>query len=658
MNAKAFTSKNLFCACTFAVLVTSICIFAFIFVYTCAPNCAYAKDYSVSKVDINANVCNDASLDVVEKRTFEFDGSFTCVWWEFKKLPQNSKLKVNGVSLKFQDENGGWQKLKSVPFDTYWRDAGGPGGFAYSFDKAKNAIYVFFEAQDTSMQVKLDITYKNAAQIYDDTAELYWQYVGPAWEVDSKDVNMTLTLPNTSGASFELGGDVRAWGHGNLYGSVSAASNNQIIYDTGTVKSGQFAEARVLFPRTWLNVASSTVLNAHKGETRINEVLSEEAQWADQANAQRTKARVFIFGFVALCVLVIIACVLIYWRKGKEYKPNFTDQYWRDEPYPNANPCVVGRVWRMNKEDNNDFMAQIMWLCDNGFINIGVEKQQKQRLLLGPKEIEMYFLERKNQLGEDALDNVNKRVMHILFDLIAGGQNKLYLDDISAYAQDNPEVFKAEIEAWQGFVEDETQKLQLFEDGSFGWQMITKCLAFIPLIIAIVIFWFTSLIFQIVCSVPTLIVCLLISRSVSKRSKLGADVYAKCKALKNWLQDFTALDERIPTDIKVWGKFMVYAYLFGIAQEVSRKLKGAMPQTFNDENFDTFDAGYVPWYWLWFYHPHTNVQTSFSDAFDTAFTNAFSTAFSNNSSGEGFGGGFSGGFSGGGGFGGGGGGAR
>ena len=67
-----------------------------------------------------------------------------------------------------------------------------------------------------------------------------------------------------------------------------------------------------------------------------------------------------------------------------------------------------------------------------------------------------------------------------------------------------------------------------------------------------------------------------------RRSKQGAEDYARAKALKRWLKDFTLLNERIPTDVKVWGQFMVYAFMFGVAAKVIKQLRGAVPELFSE----------------------------------------------------------------------------
>ena len=138
-----------------------------------APAPALAKSYSMPEVSIEATVNADGSLHVVEQRTFDFDGSFTCVWWEFNKLYWPKELQVNGVFLTLGMDSPAnaataSMPLEEVPFKTLWRSEGGPGRAAYSVDTAYDGVYVFFDVSNTLMRVTLDYTVLNAVEMYTD----------------------------------------------------------------------------------------------------------------------------------------------------------------------------------------------------------------------------------------------------------------------------------------------------------------------------------------------------------------------------------------------------------------------------------------------------------------------------------------------------------
>lgn len=115
--------------------------------------------------------------------------------------------------------------------------------------------------------------------------------------------------------------------------------------------------------------------------------------------------------------------------------------------------------------------------------------------------------------------------------------------------------------------------------------------------------------------VITMVFLLIISRFMERRTQKGADAYAKCEALKRWLKDFSRLKERPVLDIKVWGEFLVYAYLFGVADEVIDELRDTVPELFTEDATLAASSYYVPWWYIYSTHSMTNGMPSFANSF-------------------------------------------
>ena len=123
---------------------------------------------------------------------------------------------------------------------------------------------------------------------------------------------------------------------------------------------------------------------------------------------------------------------------------------------------------------------------------------------------------------------------------------------------------------------------------------------------------------------------------------------AQLKALRNWLKDFTRLNEAIPTDVVLWNRLLVMAVVLGVADEVIKQLETVLPEVLHDD----YMSSTYGWYYV---GPHGSPYRSFQSNYGSAHdVSTAKIAASESSSGGGGGGGFSGG--GGGGFGGGGGG--
>ena len=649
-------------ALRFAVLfVLALALFSC--VSAIAPQQALAKSYDMPKTTIDATIQPNGDLHVVEQREFDFSGSYTAVWWEFDSLPSGSSIEINSVSMADADSAGNataaLSSLSSTPFQVKWRESGGPGNTSYSFDEPKNTVYVFFNKDDQNAIIQLDYTVKLAAQSYSDVGELYWQFVGSGWAEASDNVTMTLHLPVASGQTVTAGDNVRAWGHGPLNGTVAInEEQGTVTYTAPHVSSGNYAEARVVFPTAWLSSVDSKAKNSHESTSRLSTVLSEEQTWADTANAQRGMQMGSLVFAIVLCVALLAWGIRSFIRYGKELKPNFTDEYWRDVPVEGEHPAVVARIWRFGKEDPSDLSATIMHLANAGALLINKGAYEKKKMFR-TKQVEAYYLTRVPEAELKLNSEIDRKAMSFLFDTVGKGEPSLWLDSIKEYAEANPESFNNEMMAWQGMVTSHANAGEYIEGYSNSKTVRMAVVAVLLIVFSFALGIVMDNLLVIVPCAITGIALLVVSRFMSRRTQKGADAYARCQALKKWLTEFSALNERPTTDVKVWGEFMVYAYIFGVAKEAIAELRKAVPEMFNVDDSLAANTAYVPW-WVWYssygYGPAAGLP-DFGSMLESSLTESVQAVESvlsgDSSSGGGFGGGFS--MGGGGGFGGGGG---
>lgn len=559
---------------------------------------AHADSYTMPKVDITAQAETDGSLHVVEQRTFSFDGDFSAVWWTFGDLPDGAELQVNAARMVPVDEAGEPvgepETLERAPFVLSWRDEGGPGHDAYSVDVAKDTVYVFFDGSEKRLLVELDYTVKNGVQAYADVGEVYWKFVGEQWGADSSNVTLTLALPVPSGATVEPGVTVRAWGHGPLDGAVGVNGDGSVTYTVPNVEAGDYAEARVVFPESWLTNLPSGTEQTHRTEKHLEDALAEEQAWADSANAARVASLAFIIAAALVCVAALAVGLWAYFRYGKEHVPAFKDDYWRDVPSPSVHPAEIGRLWRWDHASSDDFTATLMHLSCTGGLRIDRAPAAEDG-----SAAEGYVLTRLPGAEQAASHPLDREALRILFDVVAEGRDAVRFDELSAYGAAHPQEFKDALDGWQGMLSAQVNKRAFFEYEGSKWQFRIIALAVVLAVAAVLAWIWAGNLFPVVFAIPTVVALALLGNHTSRRSVEGNELCAKCKALRNWLRDFSTLDERPPTDVKVWGAFMVYAYLFGIADKVVDELKVTMPQLFGDEV--AMGPGYtlLPW-WYWY----------------------------------------------------------
>ena len=66
---------------------------------------------------------------------------------------------------------------------------------------------------------------------------------------------------------------------------------------------------------------------------------------------------------------------------------------------------------------------------------------------------------------------------------------------------------------------------------------------------------------------------------------LGKENIRRMLGFKKFLKDFTIINEREPYEVGMWDEYLVFAALFGIADEVAEQFKDIYPQFFNENTY-------------------------------------------------------------------------
>ena len=624
------------------------------------PRVARADGYSIDAVDIDATISADGSLDVLEYRTFDFDGSYHGVYW---KIPTdaNGSLGIETRITAVGEVIGG----QFVAFEEDYSER----DHTYQLSDYGSYIKVKLYAAHAYEEATFVIGYTdtNLAARYDDVSELYWKFVSDGWDVESRNVTCTVHLPVPEGRTVEPEENVRAWGHGPLDGEV-AFEGNDVVYRAPGVGTSEFAEARIVFPEDWLSETTS------RGGRMLQTILAEEQAWADEANARRRNARILSYGSTGLGLVGTLIAFLMplaaLIRYRRNMRPHFDDKYFRDVP-TDDHPAVLGALYRGGAPEGEDFSASLMRLTDLGAVHLELVTLESKGLLGRTKKSKDYRLtldearvEALRQQG--VLDAVDNRTILMVFDDIERfshattfqeqTSNSVMFSDFEKVAKSHPNSYADAYEGWQAIVTSEVARRRFLKSSKPTGRALAVGAATLSIVLfaatvflmaAQVMLWYVAAVLLVV-QVITCTVSILVALKLKPFSDEAIEVRAKLKALRNWLRDFTRLKEAVPRDVVLWNRLLVMAVVLGVADEVIEQLKTTMPEILSD-------PAIMPTY-AWYYagphgRPYQSINTSVASAHHVSTA---ATASSSWSSGGGGGGGFSGG--GGGGFGGGGGG--
>ncbi len=586
---------------------------------------AAAKSFSITTVDIDATVRPNGDLRVHETRVLDFDGDFSFVYWDLDSTGSDG-LEVTAASGPGADGTG---SVQYVP--TQDVEARPPGTYAVAPLGAQSVrVLLFFRVSDASAQFGVDYIARGAAKRWDDIGELYWQFVGDQASVPADHVRVTVHLPASVARD-----QVRAWAHGPLWGNVTIAPDASVVMTVDPLPAETFVEGRILFPAAALSRAQPTA------GAREAAVLAAEKQWADEANSERLWARVKTivwsavgFGFPLVAVILVM---VLYIKYGREPKTQFQAQYWRDIPQPPLPPALVGFIWRMGSVGRDDATATLLDLVNRKVIDIERVTVHKERLL-GKDDAISYRL----TLHDERLDELlpyERHLVKFLFHEIADGST-LVLSELKELAKTHRAAFAKGYSTWTTMVTKEGERRKYLDARADRMAFAGAALAFVGIVAAGAAAVFSGWLWFFV-GIPLCVVLVFVSRTIKRRSQEAAELHAEYAALERYLKDFGRLQEKPPDAVVLWEAFLVYAVVFGIADDVVKAMTVTVPAVIDDPAFR-------PSYFLWFASPGDGGMAAFSEMHQS-FSEAVSVATSSSSSGSGGGGGFSGGGGGGGG---------
>ncbi|MDD4169321.1 MAG: DUF2207 domain-containing protein [Desulfotomaculaceae bacterium] len=592
------------------------------------------RSFTMQQVVVEAEVLSDCSMQVTERLTVDFSGQ----WNGFFITIPRSDSPVQNVTVS---ENG--RPYTFNPETKY----GPPGTYLIKNESNKTTIDWSINAKDE--QRVFDISYRvvNAVKVHSDVAELYRKFIGSDNAQRIREVLVNLKLP-TGAANYEQGKDILIWGHGPLNGEVNFTAPDAVAWQVKNLGPYTFVEGRVVMPAALFSGAPA---EAYTGKTALAGILSEESDWAKDANRQRWQARAEIGGAAAIVLLALGIAFLLWRRYGKAYSTQFDGPYYRELP-GQYSPAELSVLWNYKKIKAQDLTATIMDLARRRFLSIE-EERQEVRKMLGTREVKTYrltFLPAPEPASlrkpEEAVLRPHERdLLDYLEKTIAGGRGFVYLSDIEQYAKKNGRAFYDFWRQWTAGLNKQGEDMDFFAH-SDNIPLITLLAGLLLFILGTMAVANTEMSILGAALIFAGVVVGLVPRSFKKRSAAGQEDFTRWQAFRRFLQHFSQMERYEIPSLIVWEHYLVYAVTLGVAREVIKQLEIVFPNM-QDGDYH-FGYGWLNYGSL---NSFQGLHDSFNDIGNVVERSVKSAqaAVSKSSSGSGGGGGFSSGGGGGGG---------
>ena len=429
-------------------------------------------------------------------------------------------------------------------------------------------------------------TIKNAMTIYNDYAEINWDFV-PNMGVNIDNIDVEIKLPQNN---FDAEKDIYFYGHGVSDASVNIDLNNtqKIAVSVDRLRGQEEVEIRLFFPSNVMQkgLNQSNYINENGYDYLINEeqkILDTEQSFYNRRIALIISSLI-IFGLTI--ALLIFKIVYIYQNYDKEHKSDFDAKYYRELPasYP---PAEMGYLYRFKEVTMDDMNATLMDLIRRKYIKI----DYSGTVLTENKPNYKMIYDRDKDTS--SLKSYEKFLLSWYFDSISGGKDTLTLNEIDNYlkSESNAIEYQKKNNEWILLVTKESEKNDFFDNvgkkANSGYFFVgLGFLDFFLLLFGVIAFsitWFSLLAFVILSLSISYVIYV---RQVKRRSKQGNEDFVRWRAFKNFLEDFSHFEDYPVPGVEVWEHYLVYATSFGIADLVEKQLRTRFNELHREQEFN------------------------------------------------------------------------
>ena len=587
-------------------------VFVFFLLLICSShsNATFTKDNYI----INAVVLENGDMHVEETIQYKTDESKNGVTRTIKlKNPQNTTNSATGFEL--EDVLVDYESCVQVRKGSNGQDK----VYEYSYDGNEAYIKLYTPFRYQGKTVKYIYTLKNVAVKYNDIAEIYWNFIGNDSTDRTENLTINIALP------YEASQDtIYVYGHGSDNGKFQK-NRNYITLTAQDIAEKQAIDARVLFSKDAISTTKIVNKNVLQNYRNVEEGMNNKT---------------LVFGvdiniIATICIVIILVTFVIiykkYHNKSKKYK-----EYVRELPY-NLDPEILQYVY-YGKIQKNTFWVTFLNLVKKGIFSI-----EKTTNKVGKETYAIVYKDDKQKLP-DYEEKATELILNCMSD-----ENKIEIERLKAKLKTNKaykdysEFLKSiEIEIDATFEEDKKPKklrtiitivmalfiafiasLILITNGKFEFTLSAIMLLAITTVIYGVLFiaigksiflLLHCLIFQAanfgvllnggvgLFYIPYLMLFILMIYCY--RLKIESDkkqeVRAMVKSLRNYIEDYSMLQEKGVEDIVLWGEYLIMAVALGLNKNTINYFYDGCIQNNNSlgtslvivGNYSTFYSGF------------------------------------------------------------------
>ena len=529
-----------------------------IFLFFLISIVSFAANYRIEKLDIEANLQKDGSMVVSEAVTYDID-------------------EINGVYFDIDAKGFGeledLQVFEDEPNTSSFKEVDA-SNYEVSVSDELYRIKLYSKNYNNRRTFKFVYKLPEAITVYDDVAQFNRKMVGKEWQQGINYITAKVIIPVS--ASYD-NSNILVFGHGPLTGEVDKEGNT-VVYKLDDYYPGDFLEAHILMePEIFSEYDKLKII--HKDMKQ--ELLNMEAKLSEEANIERDKAssqqKISKKQGVILGILGSIWGVLMFYIHGiyrrKNRVKNSVGKYLRELP-DDSSPALVGS-FMTDSISGNEILATIVDLIRRKVLMLETSGEKSIITLVGNTE---------------KLSAQERVIVDIYINDFGDGKSL----DLKSFGffQKVPMSTARKFEKWKTIIQSEMDRKDLVFEGfkGMGENLFYTSLGGIILGIK----FFKNILEKAMESKMFLIIIimgfiLLISLTKARypRKEL-AEAKDKWQAFKNFLSDYSQLEEAKISSVHLWEQYFVYAIALEVSEKVVEAYKKALDMGIIDQGVNKF----------------------------------------------------------------------
>lgn len=333
--------------------------------------------FEIDDFEINCIVLENGDMKVEENITYKTNEYRNGITRDIElKNDLNKKNSASGFTLQSVKVDGITYK------QTYSGQNGDSGVYEYTKSPNTHSLKVYTPFNYKGKTVTYTYLLKDVAVKYQDTAEIYWNFIGSKWDVNINNVNINITLPYEA-----TKGAIYVYGHGSDNGTFQK-TGNYISLNARYLEAYQALDARILFSNA--AVPKSTKIVNQK-------VLEKYIDKEEGITEKREQKEVFLGLSVneialGLSVIIILVGIFIYIKYTRTEKIE-KQKYVREIP-ANLEPELLQTIYY------GEVCKDAFWITFLNLVKLGVYRIEKTVNEVGRETKKIIFIKKVDGLEE------------------------------------------------------------------------------------------------------------------------------------------------------------------------------------------------------------------------------------------------------------------